>query len=199
MKLNRSTLLALVLLILTASLYRVWGSRPQGFAPQLAMAIFGGAMIKDKRLALFLPLISMLFSDLLYQFLYIKGWSTIPGFYPGQVVNYALIAGLTCFGFLMKKVTAIRVLGFAVSGSLLFFAASNFAVWAGGGGFVRPRTFSGLMACYNDALVFYRDYGLIHGFAFNFILGDIFFCAVLFGAYALLNRIVIEPQRQLAS
>jgi hypothetical protein len=198
MKQNKSVLLAFLLLVLTASLYRVWGGRPQGFAPQLAMAIFGGAVIQNKKLALFLPLLSMLFSDLVYQVLYVKGLSTIPGFYAGQVENYALIAGLTCFGFLMKKVTALRVLGFAISGSLLFFLLSNFSVWLAGAGFHHPKTFDGLLACYGDALVFYRDYGLIHGFAANFILGDIFFCFVLFGTYELLNRYVVQPKRQLA-
>jgi len=186
------------MLVLMASLYRVWSGRPEGFAPQLAMAIFGGAIIRNKRLALFLPLVSMLFSDLLYQLLYTNGLTDRPGFYSGQWLNYALIVGLTCFGFLMKKVTALRVLAFGISGSLLYFLASNFTVWLGGGGFNRPRTFDGLMTCYGDALAFYRDYGLIHGFAFNFILGDIFFCAVLFGAYYLLNPVVAQPQRQLA-
>jgi hypothetical protein len=188
MKLNRSTVVSFLLLVISASLYRVWDGRPFGFAPQIAMAIFGGAVIKDKKLAFILPLLSMLFSDLLYQVLYINGLSTIKGFYSGQLVNYILFAGLTVFGFMMKKINVINVLGFSVSGSLLFFIASNFSVWISGAGLGRPLTFEGMMLCYGDALAFHKQYGLIEGFAGNFVLGDIFFSAVLFGSYYLINK-----------
>ena len=188
MKLNRATTLAFILLILVASLYRAWDGRPFGFAPQMAMAIFAGAMIKDKKWAILMPLLSMLLSDLLYQVLYINGLSTIRGFYSGQWATYLLIAGLTCFGFLMRRITFTNVLGFSIGGSLLYFIISNFLVWIGGGGFGRPLTFDGMLLCYGDALAFYRDYGLINGFAANFIIGDLFFTAILFGSYFLLRR-----------
>src|SRR5687768_2220606 len=103
MKLNKSLLLIFGMLILVASLYRVWDGRPYGFAPQIAMAIFGGAIISNKRLAFVLPLVSMLFSDILYEVLYQNGLSEMPGFYAGQFENYLLFAALTLFGFLMKK------------------------------------------------------------------------------------------------
>jgi hypothetical protein len=198
MKRNKSALLAFGLLILSASLYRAWDGRPFGFAPQMAMAIFAGAVIKDKRLAFVLPLLSMLISDALYQMLYVKGLSSIPGFYSGQWVNYLLICGLTAFGFLMKKVTALRVLGFTISGSLIYFLTSNFSVWLGGGGLQRPKTGAGLLMCYGDGLAFYRDYGLIHGFVGNILLGDIFFSALLFGSFALLVRLLFQPEKKLA-
>jgi hypothetical protein len=188
MKLNRSVLLAFGLLLISASLYRVWEGRPFGFAPQIAMAIFGGAVIKDKRWAFVLPLLSMFISDALYQLLYVNGLSQIKGFYSGQWVNYLLFAGLTVFGFALRKINVKNVLGFSVSGSLLFFLFSNFSVWLGGGGLNRPRTFDGLIMCYNDGLAFHREYGLVQGFAGNFILGDLFFCTVLFGSFYLLKR-----------
>ena len=81
MKQNRSALLALGLLILTASLYRAWPDRPFGFAPQWALAVFGGAVIKDKKLAFIFPLLSMFISDTLYQLLFQNGASQIWGFY----------------------------------------------------------------------------------------------------------------------
>lgn len=198
MKLNKSVLFAFGLLVLAASLYRAWPDRPYGFAPQMAMALFGGAVIKDKRWAILLPLISMLISDVVYQLLYINGLSTIKGFYGGQLVNYLLIAGITCFGFLMKKVNALRVIAFSLTGSILFFLASNFAVWVGGGGFGRPKTFEGLMMCYYDGLAFLRDYGLVKGFYGNLFIGDLFFCGILFGGFYLLQRTIIQPKGQLA-
>jgi len=188
MKLTKNTLLSFLLLIIVASLYRVWEGRPFGFAPQIAMAIFGGAVIRDKKMAFVLPLLSMLISDVLYQVLYINGITTIRGFYAGQWINYILFAGLTVFGFLMKKINFRNVLGFSVGGSLLYFLVSNFAVWVGGGGLGRPFTFEGLLLCYGDALAFYRDYGLVKGFAGNFIFGDLFFSFILFGTYYLVSK-----------
>ena len=190
--------MSFALLILAASLYRAWPDRPFGFAPQMAMALFAGAIIKDKRMAFLLPLLSMLISDLLYQILYINGMTEIKGFYSGQWLNYLLIAGVTAFGFLMKKITALRVLVFSLSGSAIFFLASNFSVWAGGGGLERPKTFNGLMMCYYDGLAFYRDYGLVKGFYGNIFIGDIFFCTLLFGCFYLLQRTVFKRKAQLA-
>jgi hypothetical protein len=195
MKLTRSTLIVFLLLVVVASLYRVWDGRPFGFAPQIAMAIFGGAMIKDKKLAFLLPLLSMLISDILYQVLYVNGLTTIRGFYVGQWVNYILFAGLTMFGFLMRKPNVINILGFTVSGSLLFFLASNFSVWIMGEGLARPQTWEGLLLCYGDALAFHRDYGLINGFAGNFILGDVFFAFVLFGSYYLITKSIVTERK----
>jgi hypothetical protein len=198
MKLNRSVLLAFGLLILAASLYRAWPDRPYGFAPQMAMALFAGAVIKDKRWAILLPVLSMLISDVLYHFLYVSGFSVIKGFYGGQWINYLLIAGLTFFGFLMKKINAVRVTAFSLSGSILFFLASNFAVWIGGGGFGRPKTFDGMMMCYYDGLAFLRDFGVVKGFYGNLFIGDLFFCSLLFGSYYMINRFLLQPKTQLA-
>lgn len=199
MKLNKSVLLSFGLLILAASLYRAWPDRPYGFAPQMAMALFGGAVIKDKRLAFLLPLISMLVSDVFYQVLYVNGLSQIKGFYGGgQWINYVLIASVTLFGFLLKKLTVLRVMAFSLSGSVIFFLLSNFAVWAGGGGFGRPKTFGGLLMCYYDGLAFLRDYGLVKGFYGNLFIGDLFFCTILFGSFYLLNRTLLLQKKQLA-
>jgi len=198
MKLNKSVLLAFGLLILSASLYRVWEGRPYGFAPQIAMAIFGGAVIKNKKWAAILPLLSMFVSDLVYQALYVKGISTITGFYSGQWVNYLLFAGLTVFGFALRKLTVSNVLGFSISGSLLFFLTSNFTVWLGGGGLNRPKTWEGLALCYGDALAFYKEYGLINGFAGNVFLGDLFFCTLLFGAFYFIRKTVLKKDLQYA-
>jgi hypothetical protein len=198
MKLNKSALLAFGLLVLAASLYRAWPDRPFGFAPQMAMALFAGAAIKDKRWAFLLPLLSMLISDVVYQALYLNGVTTIKGFYKGQGLNYLLISGITVFGFLLKKINVLRVTLFSLAGSILFFLASNFVVWIGGGGLGRPKTFEGLMLCYYDGLAFLRDYGVIRGFYGNLFIGDLFFCAVIFGSYYLLNKLVLQPKQQLA-
>ena len=198
MKLNNSLLLAFVLLLLSASLYRAWPGRPYGFAPQMAMALFAGAVIKDKKWAFILPLLSMLISDVLYQLLYINGLTEIKGFYTGQWTNYLVIAGITLFGFFLKKINVLKVAAFSITGSILFFLASNFTVWLGGGGLGRPKTFDGLMLCYYDGLAFLRDYGLIKGFYGNLFIGDLFFCTILFGSYYIIKKTIFQPKQQLA-
>ena len=200
MKINKSILVSFILLVVVSALYRAWDGRPFGFAPQIAMAIFGGAVIKDKRWAILMPLLSIFLSDLLYEVLYVNGLSTIKGFYfgEGQVTNYLLILGLTLFGFLMRRINILNVIAFSISGSLLFFITSNFFTWLGGGGYARPKTWEGLLQCYNDGLAFYREYGLIKGFVGNIVLGDLFFSFILFGSYYLISKTVLHPKRQLA-
>lgn len=188
MKISKNTLIAFALLIVVAALYRLIPVRPAGFAPQMALALFGGAIIKDKKLAFALPLISLFISDLLFQVLYMSGLTPIQGFYDGQFFVYGTFMLITVFGFLLKKVNLTNTTIFSISGSLIFFVVSNFLVWIGGGGFNRPKTFDGLMMCYADALAFYRDGGLVNGFAGNFIIGELFFTLILFGAYYLLHR-----------
>jgi hypothetical protein len=198
MKFTKSTIWAFVLLLLAGSLYRVWEGRPFGFAPHIAMALFGGAVIKDKRLAFILPLLSLLISDVLYQVLFDLQLTPIKGFYKGQWANYLLLAAVALFGMLMKKVNVKNVLGFTVTSSVFFFIFSNFFVWLAGEGLGRPFTFEGLMLCYGDALAFHRDYGLIHGFYANQLLGDLIFSVVLFGSYYLINSFILKPKTEIA-
>jgi hypothetical protein len=184
MKLNKSLVLTSVLLIVTAALYRIWPDRPYGFIPQIAMAIFAGATIKDKKWAFALPLFSMLISDALYQVLYINGFTKIQGFYSGQWINYILLTSLTVFGFFIKKKNVKNIIGASLAAPTFYFIVSNFTVWLGGGGFKRPKTFDGLIQCYGDAIAFYRT----NGWYANEWVGTLLFSGVLFGAYYLLNN-----------
>ena len=177
MKLNKSVLLSFVLLIIVGSVFRV-----MGFAPQIAMAVFGLAVIKDKRLAFLLPLISMVLSDVLYEVLYINGLMEYGGFYKGQLVNYILIAISGLAGLMARNRKPLPVLVASLTGYMGYFILSNFSVWLGGGGLQRPKTFEGLMQCYADALPFLRN-GLLTTLAFS---------VILFGGYYLLQRFVVR-------
>src|SRR4051812_39308658 len=99
MKISKQVVFSFILLVVIASLYRVMPGRPFGFAPQIAMAIFGGAIIKDKKFAFLLPLLSMFLSDTLYEILYRNGIGSMQGFYNGQITNYILFSAMTVFGF----------------------------------------------------------------------------------------------------
>lgn len=188
MKLSKNTVFILLMLIVVAALYRLIPFRPAGFAPQMAMAIFGGAMIKDRKWALTFPILSLFISDLLFQGLFMAGLVEVKGIYAGQWQLYICFIIVTAFGFLMKKVNFKNIAFFSVAGSLLFFIVSNLSVWLGGGGFARPKTLEGLKYTYFDALIFYRDGGLIKGFAGNFLVHDLIWCAILFGGYFLFKK-----------
>jgi len=181
MKMNKNILISFLLLIVVAAVYRVIPGRPVNFAPQIAMALFAGAVIKDRLWAIALPILSMLISDLLYQVLYINGFTDIPGFYVGQWQNYILFAAITFIGFMIRKIKVLNVLLASLAAPTAFFIVSNFVVWSGWQGtrgLNRPKTFDGLMMCYADALPFYL----------NSVYACIFFSAVLFGTYVLIRR-----------
>ena len=84
MKSSYKIIWSFLLLVVIAALYRIIPGRPYGFAPQWAMAVFAGAVIKDRKWAFIIPMLSMFISDLLYQILYIGGLTRIPCFYEGQ-------------------------------------------------------------------------------------------------------------------
>jgi hypothetical protein len=189
MKITKRIVVALILLTTVCALYRVVPDRPWGFAPQIAMAVFSGAIfIRNKQWAFALPLLSMFLSDVLYQVLYSAGVSVMPGFYEGQWQNYLLFGLLTTVGFIIKKVNVLNVLLAAVAAPTVYFILSNFLVWTGGGGLERPKTFAGLMMCYNDGLPFYR----------NSMYATIFFATVLFGGYYLIQKLGTQKSKQLA-
>jgi hypothetical protein len=178
MKLSTNIIISFILLIVIASLYRIMPGRPFGFAPQWAMMIFGGAVIKDKKLAFLVPILSLFISDALYEVLYRSGVGNIPGFYSGQITNYILFAAMTIFGFMITRINVLQIFGASVAAPTAFFILSNFMVWIEGGGYGHPKTFSGLMATYADGVPFY-------GWS---IVSSIVFCALLFGGYLLLRR-----------
>ncbi|MEP7279622.1 MAG: DUF6580 family putative transport protein [Bacteroidota bacterium] len=182
MKSNKSLLWTLVALIIIAALYRVVPGRPWGFAPQIAMALFGGAAIKDKKWAFALPIFSMFLSDLLYQGLYSAGVTNIYGFYEGQWLNYCLFAFIVVLGFAIRKINIINVVAASLVAPTGFFLLSNFITWSGlaGGlrGLNRPLNFQGLLMAYTDGLPFYK----------GALEGTLFFSALLFGGYYLLTK-----------
>ncbi len=175
MRSSKNILITLAILIIVAALYRVIPNRPMGFAPHLAMALFGGAVLQDKKLAFALPIFSMFISDLLYHLLYISGLTTLSGFYDGQLTNYMLFAGMTLIGFLMKKISVLNIALFSVLIASAYFLLSNFFVWNAGAGWSRPHNFAGLMLTYEDGLPFFR----------NSIYATLMFSGVLFGAWKL--------------
>ena len=182
MKSNKALVLTLVVLIVIAALYRIVPGRPWGFAPQIAMALFGGAVIKDKKWAFALPIFSMFLSDLLFQGLYSAGLTSMYGFYDGQLLNYGLFALMVVIGFAIRKINLVNVFAASMIAPTVFFLLSNFITWSGmaGGlrGLNRPLTFEGLLMAYGDGLPFYK----------GALMATLFFSTLLFGGYYLLTK-----------
>ena len=188
MRNNKTTILVFVLLIIAAALYRVWDNRPFGFAPQIAMALFAGSVIKDKKLSLLVPLLSLLISDVLYHFLSRQGLSDLAGFYEGQWVNYLLFIAITFIGFFIKKNNIGHIVLGSLGGAVFFFIASNFFAWLGGSLDINnqpyPKTWDGLMSCFAAGLPFFR----------GSVWATLFFNTIYFGSYYLYNRYVVKVQ-----
>ena len=182
MKISKSVIIAMVLLVLVAALYRVFPNRPLGFAPQYAMAIFGGVIfVNNKKWAFLLPILSMFLSDLLFQVLYSNHLTSMQGFYEGQWQNYLLFAALTSIGFFIRKINVLNISIASIAAPSVFFLFSNLVVWAGWQGtrgFGRPKTLNGLLQCYADALPFYP----------NSIYSTLLFSCILFGSYYLIKN-----------
>jgi hypothetical protein len=176
MKPSKYIVWSFLLLIIVAALYRIIPNRPFGFAPQWAMAVFAGAVIKDKKWAFIIPVLSMFISDLLYQGLYMAGATNMVGFYEGQWQNYLLFTLLVFVGMAVKKLNLIQITAASLAAPAIYFLISNFLVWASNGttrGLDRPKTFDGLMLCYADGIPFFR----------MSILATLIFSALLFGSY----------------
>jgi hypothetical protein len=163
----------LVAMILGAAAMRLL-PHPSNFTPIGALALFAGAHFDDKRFAFIVPLAAMFFSDILI------------GFHGQMPVVYGAFAVIVAMGFLLKgKKTALNVTGTSLIAATFFFVVSNFGVWAFDG--LYPMTMAGLITCYIAAIPFFQ----------NWLLGTIFYAAVLFGGFAFIERklAVLAPAR----
>jgi hypothetical protein len=189
MKQTNKPLLAFGLLVLIAAIYRIVPGRPFGFEPMIAMAIFGGAVIANKRLAFALPLAAMLLSDALYEGLTRANILNMPGFYEGQWLNYILLAGISFFGIFMKRINVLNIGIAAVSAPVLFFLISNTGVWAGGGGYARSISYAGWLQAMADGLPFLKWS----------MLSSVVFSGVLFGTWYALRAPRVTPSQAVSA
>ncbi|MEP6949444.1 MAG: DUF6580 family putative transport protein [Ginsengibacter sp.] len=186
MKITKHVTIGFILLIIVASLYRIMPGRPYGFAPQIAMAIFSGAIIKDKKFAFLLPLLSMFISDALYEILYRNGVGSIQGFYEGQLTNYILFGLMAFFGFFIRNFNVGKIALASVAAPTAYFFLSNSMIWISNSpyaGLQRPKTLNGLLLCLGDGLPFYEWS----------IIATLIFSVILFGSYFLISRASLQP------
>ncbi len=137
---------------------------PPNFAPIAAMALFGGAYL-NRRYALIVPIIAMIFSDFFLGF-----HNTIVFVYGSFLLTGVL--GL----WVRNRRTAQNIIGVSIASSVAFFIITNFGVWLVGS--MYPKTITGLLDCYIAAIPFFR----------NTLIGDLSYVGLFFGGYSLAMR-----------
>jgi hypothetical protein len=158
------TLLALAIIALAAAL-RI-APHPWNFTPVGAMALFSGAIIRDRRIAFFFPLLALFIGDMFI------------GFHKLMPVVYASFVVSEAIGFWLRdRRTLGRISAATLFGAVQFFLVTNFAVWAFGLSY--PRSTAGLVACYVAGIPFF----------WNTLAGDAVYAGLLFGGFALAERL----------
>lgn len=160
-----------------------------------AAALFGGIVLKDKRLAYVIPLLSLFLSDVFLQCF--TSIHALDRDYLGQLLFvYGAFLLITWIGTLIKKVNVPTLLLSSIGTGVMFFLISNLGTFLTTD--LYPKTGAGLLACYAAGIPFYQSDNMFSSFALNGLMGNVFFTAVLFGAWTLIKQVVITPKSQLA-
>ncbi|GAC1619447.1 MAG: hypothetical protein PVS2B2_01030 [Candidatus Acidiferrum sp.] len=153
-------------MILFAAVLRV-APHPWNFTPIGAMALFAGAMVRDRRVAFVIPLVALFAGDIFIGF-----HKLIP------VVYLSFLISVAIGRLLRERTTSFWIAGATFLGAVQFFLVTNFAVWAMPG--MYPHTGAGLAACYVAGLPFF----------WNTLAGDAIYATCLFGGFALAEHFV---------
>lgn len=188
-KQNNTLLLSAGLLIIAAAFTRLFPHYPN-FTAIGAMAVFSGSVIKDKKLAFLLPVGALLLSDICLQL-----FTSTKGFYGiSQFFVYAGFFIITALATFMRKRSVANIAWAAVWSGAIFFVISNFGVWVSSDFY--PKTLSGLGTCYMAAVPFYKN-ELFGNFILNSVMSNVFYSALLFGAYYFMER-KVTPRKAIA-
>ena len=156
------------------------------FVPVFAMLLFASVHLKNKWQAISISIGALWFSDL-----YINNWGSSAIFFdtydpvtgellvdnfifvssPFNYLSYILIAliGMQIF---KKTISIPKVFGSSLLVGVIFFIVSNFGVW------MNPYYTKTLWTCYIEAIPFFRAT----------LTSNVFFSAILFGGYYLLQK-----------
>ena len=155
--------------IIVAAISRLFPHIPS-FTPIAAMALFGSVYMSDKRLAFIVPLLAMFISDAALEVT--TGW----GFHNTIVYVYVSFALTSVIGLIARnKVSVLSITTASIISSILFFIITNFGVWAAGG---FQLGVAGLATTYTLGIPYFAPT----------LLGDLFFNAILFGAFYFAQR-----------
>ena len=137
---------------------------PPNFTAIGGMALFGAATLTNKKLAFIVPIMAMLISDLF-----------IPNGFDLSV--YTAFIAIAAMGLLISnKKGPMPVIVGSISASVIFFAISNFGVWASQAMYTKNAI--GLISCFEAAIPFFP----------NTLASDLFFIYLLFSSYAIIKK-----------
>jgi hypothetical protein len=153
----------LIAMVLGAALLRM-APHPWNFTPIGGMALFSGAMFRNRALAFAVPFATLFLSDL-WIGLHSLMWAVYGSF------ALSVLMGM----WLRRRRHLLPIAGATLAGAVLFFVITNWAVWLSG--MTYPKTFAGLIACYVAAIPYFG----------NTLASDAFYVSVLFGGLALLE------------
>jgi len=133
------------------------------FTAMGAIALFGGAYLSNKKLAIIIPLMVLFITDLFI------------GLHNTMIFVYIPFTLIILMGiYLRKNKKPILIFGASILGSVLFYLISNLGVWITGMGYSPILT-----QVYIDGIPFFR----------NMLAGDLAFNAVFFtSAYFIFEK-----------
>ena len=138
-----------------------------------AIAIFGGATIKNSWKAVIIPLVAIFLSDLLINNIFYSSY--YDGFvFFGQASSwiYASFIFMTTIAHVsIKSFKIAPILGTAITGSILFFVLTNLGAWIGNP--LYSQNASGLLMAYEAGVPF----------LLNSMFANVLFSGILFGSY----------------
>ncbi len=171
----------LVLIIVATAMSRLL-PHPYNFTPVGAIGLFGAAYFQRRWQAFAIPFLALWLSDLILDnVVYAQYYKYFQWF--GHVWVYMSFGLIVLLGFaLLRQVKIQNVVLASLSASVIFYLVTNFGVWLGSS--VYPQNLTGLLACYAAGLPFYSmELAPPLGFMLNGVLGDLFYCGVLFGVF----------------
>ncbi len=178
---SKKTLVLSGLFILFGAFSRLFTFLPN-FSALETLALFGGAYIAMRHLAILIPLAAMFFSDLV-----INNTIARPFFpdHEGAVIfadymiwNVAAIVLIVLFGrYFLKKVNLVNGFFGILGATVIFWIVSNIGAWLAPTGLF-PITFAGMIENFAFALPFLK----------NSLLGNFVFGIIMFGSFELLTR-----------
>lgn len=141
---------------------------PPNFTPIIAIALFGGAIFKNKKIALAVPIAAVFFTDL------------VLGLHESMIAVYLCLGLFMYMGMGLNKKNSKSIAINSIASSIIFFIVTNFTVWAFGG--VYEPNFNGLMLSYTSAVPFFN---------WN-LVSTLLYSGVLFGAYNVFEKYTIN-------
>jgi len=157
-------------LVSVAVLFRII-PHPFNMTPLIAVSLFSGAKFNHKKQAFLVPIVTLLSSDVVLSYM-----NHYPLLHDTIFFTYSSILLVVLLGTLLKNqsLNIVKIAGFSLMSSLLFFIMSNFGVWLFSN--LYTPDMAGLVKCFILAIPFNK---------FSWI-GDIAFSLTLFSVYDLL-------------